>query len=198
MSDHLPIFVIAGELPDSAIATQVLELRRERHAPITITAEDVTNWIDDAGTCRRVNDFAVSLPADLHQVTNALADVLEGMGGEIAARRLINLIAHAPTPTPPTTTEAKQPARAADLINEARRLLTARGEQRDKPSGERSMKATVNAFNALFGTALTETQGWQFMELLKISRSTGGRVVRDDYVDGSAYAALAGEAALAE
>jgi hypothetical protein len=57
------------------------------------------------------------------------------------------------------------------------------------------MEATINAFNAMFGTNLTEVQGWQFMELLKMSRSRGDKFRLDDFVDGAAYAALAGEAA---
>ncbi|NQY57714.1 MAG: hypothetical protein HRT86_14745 [Ilumatobacteraceae bacterium] len=72
-----------------------------------------------------------------------------------------------------------------------------RADERDN-EGERSMKACVNAFNALYGTNLTETQGWMFMLFLKMSRANGGSFQRDDYVDLSAYAALAGECAAKE
>ena len=74
--------------------------------------------------------------------------------------------------------------RAADLI-----------EQRDSDSdtGERSMARTVAAFNAIYGTDLTETQGWHFMELLKMARSSQGAYVADDFDDKVAYAALAAE-----
>ena len=65
----------------------------------------------------------------------------------------------------------------------------------DAPEGERSMGKTVAAFNALTGHDLTEQQGWQFMELLKIARSNQGAYRADCFVDGAAYAALAGEAA---
>lgn len=70
-----------------------------------------------------------------------------------------------------------------------------RASVRDSEDGERSMKSTVNAFNAIFGTEITEEQGWHFMTLLKISRSKGGDYRKDDYEDAAAYQALAGETA---
>ncbi len=68
-----------------------------------------------------------------------------------------------------------------------------RAAQRDSEDGERSMKACVDAFNAMFGHNLTETQGWQFMVLLKMARSRK-KFNPDDYEDGAAYTGLAGEA----
>ena len=78
------------------------------------------------------------------------------------------------------------------LQNAAAEMLD-RAASRDTPKGERSMGRCVKAFNAMFGTELTETQGWQFMELLKMARSVGGEFRLDDFTDGVAYAALAGE-----
>ena len=78
--------------------------------------------------------------------------------------------------------------RAADLIEE-------RAAQRDQPTGEKSMAKTVQAFNVIYGTELTEVQGWHFMELLKMVRSAYGQYVADDFDDKVAYAALAAEAA---
>lgn len=72
--------------------------------------------------------------------------------------------------------------------------LADRAAERDSEA-ERSMTATVNSFNAMFGTNLTEEQGWQFMVFLKISRSKQGKFKADDYTDMAAYAALSGEAA---
>lgn len=64
---------------------------------------------------------------------------------------------------------------------------------------ERSMKATVEAFNAIHGTKLTESQGWSFMTLLKMKRSFTGDVFRDDdFVDEAAYTALRAESRMAE
>ena len=88
------------------------------------------------------------------------------------------------------------PSRSAtDLLQTACYQIGDRASERDTET-ERSMCSTVNAFNALYGTNLTEEQGWMFMVFLKASRSKGGRVRVDDYVDGSAYFALAGEAAI--
>ena len=50
----------------------------------------------------------------------------------------------------------------------------------------------------MFNTELTETQGWLFMALLKMSRAKGGEFNSDDYIDGAAYFALAGESAEVE
>ncbi|WP_282266544.1 DUF6378 domain-containing protein [Stenotrophomonas sp. PS02298] len=76
--------------------------------------------------------------------------------------------------------------------------IAQRGPLRDQPTGERSMSRAIAAFNALHGTCLTEVQGWQFMELLKHARATGGKHHPDDHQDRAAYAALAGEAAARE
>ena len=65
----------------------------------------------------------------------------------------------------------------------------------DKPEGERSMGAAVEAFRAVSGVVMTEEQGWLFMALLKAVRSQQGGFRGDSYEDGAAYFALAGEAA---
>ena len=61
------------------------------------------------------------------------------------------------------------------------------------------MAATVAAFNAIEGLALTERQGWAFMQILKMVRGAttarNGLYNADDALDGAAYAALGGEAA---
>lgn len=82
---------------------------------------------------------------------------------------------------------------AVDTLRKAAYLIEQRGRQRDGEKGERSMARTVAAFNAIYGTALTETQGWHFMELLKMVRSSQGCYVADDFEDKVAYAALAAE-----
>lgn len=73
-----------------------------------------------------------------------------------------------------------------------------RARQRDAEDGERSMKRCVEAFNALEGTNLTETQGWRFMVMLKMARSVSGDFTADDFEDMAAYAGLAGESASME
>ncbi|MGL5583708.1 MAG: DUF6378 domain-containing protein [Cetobacterium sp.] len=86
---------------------------------------------------------------------------------------------------------------APAILREAERTIASRASERDTES-ERSMAATVAAFNAMYGTNLTETQGWIFMVFLKISRSKQGEFKLDDYVDMAAYGALAGESAMPE
>lgn len=81
---------------------------------------------------------------------------------------------------------------AASILQQAKDCLVNRAVERDKEQ-ERSMKSCVEAFNALTGKSLTETEGWIFMVVLKLARSQGGSFKTDDYVDMAAYAALAGE-----
>ena len=87
------------------------------------------------------------------------------------------------------------PPTAPDLLEQANQAISARAQLRDQPDGERSMKRTVTAFNAMFGKDLTVEQGWHFMVLLKMARSAGGKAHLDDFLDGAAYFALAGEEA---
>ena len=94
------------------------------------------------------------------------------------------------------------PPKAHDILQEAGRTITQRGAQRDSGQGqERSMAATVAAFNAIEGLQLTERQGWAFMQILKMVRGAStarnGLYNADDALDGAAYAALGGEAAAA-
>ena len=94
----------------------------------------------------------------------------------------------------------EQPAAAAEtpapqFLEAAANHMRNRAKQRDSQGGERSMAKTVAAFNTIYGQQLTEEQGWQFMVLLKMTRSAHGIYVQDDYEDGAAYFALAGETA---
>ena len=91
--------------------------------------------------------------------------------------------------------QAPEAATATDILQEATECLTARAVERDREGGERSMKAAVEAFNALTGHKLSEADGWNFMLVLKLARSYGGCFKLDDYIDAAAYAALAGESA---
>lgn len=86
---------------------------------------------------------------------------------------------------------------AIAILGQGADAMRERASSRDTGT-ERSMVATVNAFNALYNLNLTEEQGWMFMVILKAARSKGGEVRLDDYIDGAAYFALAGEAALQE
>ncbi len=84
---------------------------------------------------------------------------------------------------------------AGDFLRDAGATMDERAKEYDQPGGERNMAATVVAFNAITGLALSESQGWLFMELLKARRdfaTPGGHA--DSQRDRVAYAALAAEA----
>ena len=81
---------------------------------------------------------------------------------------------------------------ASELCLKASELLAERGKQYDGSGKERSMASTVAAFNAVYGTNLTEQQGWHFMILLKMARQRAGGHI-DSAEDLIAYAALAAE-----
>lgn len=85
--------------------------------------------------------------------------------------------------------------KAADVLTAALGHMQDRAATYDKPEGERSMPATVAAFNALTGHSLTAEQGWLFMTVLKLCRTQQGGHRPDNYEDGAAYFALMGEQA---
>lgn len=99
----------------------------------------------------------------------------------------------------PLTVVVDPPVSAVDMLNAAARHIGDRAVQYDKPQGERSMAATVAAFNAVtsrgLGRALTESEGWLFMELLKAVRDFSTPEGHpDSQEDRVAYAALGAEA----
>ena len=85
--------------------------------------------------------------------------------------------------------------KAVQILNEAVAIMAERGKSYDKSGGEaeRSMPKIVAMFNALTGHELTPEQGWKFMCCLKLARSEQGEYREDNYIDGAAYMALAGE-----
>ena len=86
---------------------------------------------------------------------------------------------------------------APQLLNKAATIMEARAATYDKPEGERSMAATVTAFNAITGHHLTEAHGWLLMALLKMVRDNQRQAPHvDSCEDLVAYASLYGEARL--
>ena len=79
----------------------------------------------------------------------------------------------------------------AKVLQTAIDTMVARGKSRDQGK-ERSMAKTVDMFNAFAGTDISETEGWVFMVMLKLSRATT-RYDYDNFVDAAAYIALAQE-----
>jgi len=87
--------------------------------------------------------------------------------------------------------------KAQDFLQAGLGHMQDRAATYDKPTGERSMAATVGAFKCVSGVEMTEEQGWLFMGLLKMVRSQQGEFKADNYEDEAAYAALRGECAFA-
>lgn len=84
---------------------------------------------------------------------------------------------------------------APALLDAAAKHMRDRAATYDQPEGERSMETTVKTFNTLTGLALTESQGWTFMLLLKLVRDQQRKDPHQDSIEDSvAYAALRGEA----
>jgi hypothetical protein len=83
---------------------------------------------------------------------------------------------------------------APALLERAACHMRDRAAQYDKPAGERSMGATVHAFNAVTGRDLRESEGWLLLQLLKnvrLFQHPGYHA--DSAEDCIAYAALMGE-----
>ena len=86
---------------------------------------------------------------------------------------------------------------APDLLAAAEKHMRDRAATYDKPEGERSMGKTVQAFNAVTGRDLRESEGWLLLALLKMVRSeTRETPHRDSVEDLIAYGGLYGEARL--
>lgn len=89
--------------------------------------------------------------------------------------------------------------KAPDLLNKAAAIMEERGRQYDKPEGERSMGRAVQAFNAITGRDLSESEGWLLLQLLKDVRDRQRPAPHQDSLDDCiAYAALKAEARMAE
>lgn len=84
--------------------------------------------------------------------------------------------------------------KSIEAMQEAADTINLRGKDYDKKEGERSMAATVAAFNAITGNKIDETDGWLFMLLLKQVRQWQKPAFhRDSAIDAIAYAALLAE-----
>lgn len=84
---------------------------------------------------------------------------------------------------------------AGEFLNDAKEIMDERGKTYDNPKGERSMAATIEAFNAVTGKALTESDGWLIMLLLKqVRQNQKAGFHLDSAQDSVAYAALLAEA----
>lgn len=107
--------------------------------------------------------------------------------------------------TPPKSEPGTHPAPTSsiDLLEAARAIQAQRAKDYDQPGGERSMLATVQAFNTITrrsgDRALTESEGWLILQTLKDVRDRStAKPHRDSLEDGIAYSSLKAEARLKE
>ena len=85
--------------------------------------------------------------------------------------------------------------KAAELLGRAAAHMHDRASTYDEPESERSMGKIVTAFNAITGRDLTESEGWMFMQQVKLVRLfTRSDYHADSAEDNIAYAALLAEA----
>jgi hypothetical protein len=87
--------------------------------------------------------------------------------------------------------------KSTEFLQAAIDVQAERGKQYDKPTGERSMAATVSAFNCITGSMLEESDGWLILSLLKLVRQAQNpdQYHHDSALDFVAYASLYAEAA---
>ena len=100
-----------------------------------------------------------------------------------------------PKPDLEPNSDDKQLNKAALTLKQALAHMEDRASTYDSPQGERSMGKTVAMFNSLYGLELSEEQGWAFMCVLKLVRTSQGDFREDNYEDLAAYAGLQREAA---
>lgn len=103
-------------------------------------------------------------------------------------------------------TKIASPLTSQQVLAAATDIQTERSSEYEQGAkGERSMERTVKAFNAITGRtgerALTESDGWLMMQILKDVRmwtvKEAGSIHYDSVVDSTSYSALKGEAVLA-
>ena len=87
--------------------------------------------------------------------------------------------------------------KSTEFLQSAIDVQAERGKQYDKPTGERSMGATISAFNCITGYTLEESDGWMLLSLLKLVRQSQNpeQYHHDSALDFVAYASLYAEAA---
>lgn len=84
---------------------------------------------------------------------------------------------------------------AHEFLTAAAQHMLDRAKTYDRPEGERSMPAAVDAFNYITGHSLSEADGWLLMLVLKLVRlHQRAGFHQDSAEDAVAYAALLAEA----
>lgn len=95
----------------------------------------------------------------------------------------------------PTNVQVKAKT-SVDFLQAAIDVQAERGKQYDAPDGKRSMGRTVQAFNAITGRDLTESEGWLLLQVLKDvrQRQNPDKFHEDSALDGVAYSSVKAEA----
>lgn len=212
--DRLPVGVLldaqtsSGEILRRITADELLSQREvnayrvvkeaDAHTPeATTTASETSGWIEWRGGLPPLADDVFVQVKYRRGRVSALGNVRNwvwahhGRGYDIVAYRVVKEA---------TTPEPQERASAPKLLNKAAALMEERGKQYDQPQGERSMGRAVAALNVVLGRqALTESEGWLLLQLLKDVRDRQRAAPHvDSLEDGVAYAALKAEARLAE
>lgn len=123
------------------------------------------------------------------------SSAIDPKGWRAVAQMHMEKTTYPPTPPRPPMLPNRS---AADLLAAAEKHMRDRAATYDKPEGERSMARTVQAFNAITGRDLAESDGWLLMQILKDVRDR--QLVTphiDSLEDCVAYAALKAEARMA-
>lgn len=138
---------------------------------------------------------------DAHEAeeAGAVGVFIEEAADEILRDTIYTLSEEVPLELNPANTpapDAEMPlAEAPELLGRAARHMHDRSSTYDKPEGERSMGRAVQAFNAITGHTLSESEGWLLLQVLKDVRLfTRSEYHADSAEDCIAYAALKAEA----
>lgn len=152
-------------------------------------------WFENThpGACPFVEDTRVEAVRRNGDKIETLAGMLDwrvrGVARDIVRSRV------APATDAPALSD-RLPMTAPDFCQKAADLMAERGKTYDKGGkAERSMAATVTAFNAITGRDLSEPEGWLLMSLVKrVRQYQNPSFHRDSAEDAVAYAALEAEA----
>lgn len=183
-----------GGTPAPIRAGERVWLRQSAHCEdvFFVVAEAPAGWSPLTSGSPSFAEFAAlaHIFSDVHPLPPSFAEVA-------ALERIFSDVCPLSPPAPP----APAPATTAPaLLAAAAGHMKARAATYDAPEGERSMGRAVSALNALLGrAALTESEGWLLLQLLKDARDrTRQTAHRDSLEDCVAYAALKAEARLSE
>lgn len=89
--------------------------------------------------------------------------------------------------------------KAEQFLSKAKKLMEERGKTYDSAEGERSASKTADAFNAITGHSLSESDVWLMLLLLKQVRQWSKEEYHADSAEDSvSYAALLAESLASE